>query len=60
MAKPNEPKTHFEQVPVEIVVKIAKLPPGEGRAKSVDESNKPAAKKSAALPALQGPALNPV
>ncbi len=29
MAKPNVPKTHFEQVPVKIVKKIAVVDPGD-------------------------------
>jgi hypothetical protein len=45
MAKPKAPKTHFKQVPLKIVMKVAALESPEGESYRVGMTPKPAAKK---------------
>ena len=45
MAKPKDPKTHFEQVPLEIVKKIAEEDIPDDEANGVDVDVDPPAKK---------------
>ena len=45
MAKPKEPKTHFEQVALKIVKKIAVVEPLDDETNGIDESINPPAKK---------------
>lgn len=45
MAKPKEPKTHFEQVPLKIVKKIAVIEAPDDETNGIGETGKPPAKK---------------
>ena len=45
MAKPKAPKTHFEQVPLKIVMKIAAIETPEDETRGVGVIVKPPAKK---------------
>jgi hypothetical protein len=45
MAKPKEPKTHFEQVPLKIVKKIAVIEPPDDETNGVGAIIDPPAKK---------------
>jgi len=45
MAKAKEPKTHFEQVPLKIVKKIAVIEPPDDETKGVGVTAKPPAKR---------------
>jgi len=45
MAKPKEPKTHFEQVPLEIVKKIAVIEAPDDESNGVGVTINPPAKK---------------
>ena len=45
MAKPKEPRTHFEQVPLEIVKKIAEHDIPDDEASEIDGTAEPPAKK---------------
>jgi len=53
MPKPKEPKTHFEQVPLEIVKEIAEKDIEEGEADSTGVPVKPPARKRGALQAFK-------
>jgi hypothetical protein len=60
MSKSNDRKTHFEQVPLEIIKKIAQVDPPDDDTTGVDVSIEPPAKKCAAITGLRISALNPV
>ncbi len=45
MAKPKEPKTHFEQVPLKIVKKVALIEAPDDESKGIGGTRKPPAKK---------------
>jgi hypothetical protein len=50
MPKSKEPKTHFEQVPLEIVKRIVEEEIPDVQANGVDGTGDPPRKKSAAFP----------
>lgn len=53
MPKPKEPKTHFEQVPLEIVKEIAKEDIEEGQKSQPDVPVRPPAKQRGAFRAFK-------
>jgi len=60
MSKSKVPKTHFEQVPLEIVKKIAQEDPPDDNTNGLDMIIEPPARKCAAIPGLRLPTLNAV
>jgi hypothetical protein len=58
MTKPREPKTYFEQVPLEIVKKIAEEDISDDVANRADVTVKLPAKKRSAFPRLRSDTLN--
>jgi hypothetical protein len=50
MTKPTDTKTHFEQVPLEIVKKIAEEDISDDAASGADVAAEPPAKKRSAFP----------
>ena len=58
MPKPKEPKTHFEQVPLEIVKKIAEEEIPDDEANGADVTVEPPAKKCAAFPRFRPATVN--
>lgn len=58
MTKPNEPKTYFEQVPVEIVKKIAAEDLPDDGANGADVTVKPPAKKRTVFPRYKPTTVN--
>jgi hypothetical protein len=49
MTKPKEPKTHFEQVPLEIVKKIAAEDIPDGETSGTDGASEPPARERSAF-----------
>jgi hypothetical protein len=58
MTKSKEPKTHFEQVPLEIVKKIAEEEIPDGDANGIDVTVVPPARKCSALPRFRQATVN--
>jgi len=56
MTKPNEPKTHFEQVPLEIVKKIAEEDIADDETCGAEGAVDSPAKKRSAFPRLRSAA----